>query len=251
MMTAATLDSTANFSMSPLARAAGAHLRPATGMVHGTDAEGAAKGITLAEAKRIAFEAAERVWRASSDAFKSFLEMLLNLLRWISRPFRNGPAPTQAAGTGESVGTSGTPKGDPNGLLSPSEIAAEHNVSKIPGETGVASFAARSGTTGSDLVPVEPATIEAVVESVAKKIPNLEDADPRVLTLATTSSLLDQHATRLLELKARAQEIGEAMNAEVAALARAQGRNPDAVLNLVLSDPEEGGDQGNEIRRLF
>ncbi|MBS0454165.1 MAG: hypothetical protein JSS14_22925 [Proteobacteria bacterium] len=235
----ATINPTADFSMRPLARVAGAHLRPASAMVHGAEPDEAAKGILLVEAKRLAMETAERLWKASSVAIANFITLLMNLLRWIFRPILAGHAssPSQALGAADAGGgRQVTTKGEPNdnSILWAKEIAR-----------------AAASTPPSQLVPVKGEAVAEVVKAVAKAFPTLDGADPRSLTLATTSSLLDQQAARLLELKARAQEIGQEMNAVVTSLATQRGREPDSMLDLVLADPEEGGEPGDLIRSLF
>lgn len=251
-MTATLSNPAAPFVMSPLARAAGAQPRAEADLVHGAAINSPVKRLTLEEAARVAREAATRAWGVGMASAQAFAKMLMNLMRWLFRVIRANMPSGQGNGQGQAAPGASTAPATPdrNSVFAPLETSAPATSSVVGDRTSRALKMPVAPSGASELSKVTIEDVESVVARVAQAVPDLDAADPRDLTLATATALLDQHATQYLELCARAQAIAHEMNEHIAALANERKRDPAQVYDLVLADHEEGGDRGALIRQL-
>jgi len=99
-----------SFATTPIAAAAGSEARMEdAGVVRGAVPK--IDSLNLEDAARVIRETAARLWGGSKAAGWNLVQMLLNVFRWITRPFRAGPksesgalAEGQRAGAGRAGG---------------------------------------------------------------------------------------------------------------------------------------------------
>ncbi|WP_298706109.1 hypothetical protein [Variovorax gossypii] len=263
-MTAAA--STAAFSETPLVRAMGLDASSAADpqLVHGANLESSSKRITLADAERVAMQAAEQAWKMSGAAIRAFVTMLMNLLRWMARPFKPTPGADADGARGGTRATGSAPAGssapaDENSILDPKldNLAATPAAAGFSGKMAPPSGNALRfkpqvpGDVGKSTLPVTAEAIAGAVERVSKAVPNLAEADAGHVTRVAAASVLDEQAAQLIALRAKAIEIGESMQSAAAIIAGARGWTVDQAIDRALADSEVGGDPGDAVRRLF
>lgn len=264
-MTAATV-SNATFSANPIAQAirGGAQSGLDPQMVHGADVEPSNRRITLADAERIALQAAEQAWKMSGSAIRAFVTMLMNLLRWMARPFKPTPGGDAEGNRSGGSGPGATPAGassavNENSILDPKldNLAAMPAAAGFSGKVAPQSGnplrfkSALPGDANATTLPVNAEAITGTIERVSKIVPDLAQADAGQVTRVAAASVLDEQAAQLISLRAQAVEIGESLKSAAAMVAAERGWTVDQAIDRVLADPEVGGDPGDAVRRLF
>lgn len=264
-MTAAAV-SNASFSASPIAQAIGVDARAGIDpqLVHGADVGSLNKRITVADAERIALQAAEQAWKMSGATIRAFVTMLMNLLRWMARPFKPSPGAEAEATRSGAGGPGNTPAGsgsavNENSILDPKldslaatpAAAGSFGKSAAPSGNALRFQTAVPGDATKATLPVNAETITGTIERVSKIVPDLAQADAGHLTRVAAASVLEEQAAQLIILRAKAVEIGESLKTAAAMVADQRGWTVDQAIDQVLADPEVGGDPGDTVRRLF
>lgn len=266
------ITSNPSFELSPVAAAAGGEARVGqTDLVHGAVPK--PSWIALEDAARVIRETAEKLWRGSTTAVQSLIDMLLNFFSWITRPFRAIPGDGSSDGSTQS--DSQDPKSailDRNSIMSSpaaperpagggneTETASGHDDDdRVPSsaDEGGPSHVKLKGRFGFPAsyagakLPVGADTVQGMVEEIAEKHPDLEKMDPKETVITMAVSLLKDHVSKVVVSEAQTRALDQQIQAQLVALAAVGDKPAEQLLVQVLASSDAGGLQGTEIRRL-
>ncbi|OUM00701.1 hypothetical protein [Variovorax sp. JS1663] len=277
------------FATTPIAAAAGSEARlEVAGLVHGAAPK--ADSLKLEDAARLIRETAAKLWAGSAGAVSGLVQMLLNFFRWITRPFRAGPANGTGAPADGGVGAGSPedvnrlpdgPAGDEVDLAAQAEagetqeskasIAAarvnsgelvpddylgqdEEVNAQVPGLTKkVGKLAFPAGLAGSKLagdLPLGADTVVGTMRRLNEKVPDLNAVDESKLPAIMAIGLLEECVSEVTQAKAQVRELDAQIKTQLGALAALGDTPADQLLALVLASDEFGGLPGAEIRRM-